>query len=49
MCMVIYAVKCNIPKEEVEEDMYDKFDELSQIEHSNPLEEEDIKSAFRNL
>ena len=46
MCMVIYAVKCNIPKEEVEEDMYDKFDELSRIEHSNPLEEEDIKSAL---
>ena len=44
--MVIYAVKCNIPKEEVEEDMYDKFDELSRIEHSNPLEEEDIKSAL---
>ena len=46
MCMVIYAVKCNIPKEEVEADMYDKFDELSQIEHSNPLTEEDIKSAL---
>ena len=46
MCMVIYAVKCNIPKEEVEEDMYDKFDELRKIEHSNPLEEEDIKSAL---
>ncbi len=46
MCMVIYAVKCNIPKEEVEEDMYDKFDELSRIEHSNPLKEEDIRSAL---
>jgi len=46
MCMVIYAVKCNISKEEVEEDMYEKFDELSQIEHSNPLEEEDIRSAL---
>ena len=46
MCMVIYAVKCNIPKEEVEEDMYEKFKELSQIEHSNPLEEEDIISAL---
>ena len=46
MCMVIYAVKCNISREEVEADMYDKFDELSRIEHSNPLEEEDIKSAL---
>ncbi len=46
MCMVIYAVKCNISREEVEADMYDKFDELSQIEHSNPLTEEDIKSAL---
>ena len=46
MCMVIYAVKCNISREEVEADMYEKFDELSQIEHSNPLEEEDIKSAL---
>lgn len=46
MCMVIYAVKCDIPKDEVEEDMYDKFDELRKIEHSNPLEEEDIISAL---
>lgn len=46
MCMVIYAVKCNISREEVEADMYDKFDELSRIEHSNPLTEEDIKSAL---
>ena len=44
--MVIYAVKCNIPKKELEEDMYEKFLELSKIEHSNPLEEEDIKSAL---
>ena len=35
-----------ISREEVEADMYDKFDELSQIEHSNPLTEEDIKSAL---
>ena len=46
MCMVIYAVKCNIPKEEVEEDMYEKFEELRKIEHSNPLEEKDIISAL---
>ncbi|HEY4543357.1 MAG TPA: HTH domain-containing protein [Tissierellaceae bacterium] len=46
MCMVIYAVKCDIPKDEVEEDMYDKFEELRKIEHSNPLEEGDIISAL---
>ena len=46
MCMVIYAVKCDIPKDEVEEDMYEKFDELRKIEHSNPLEEGDIISAL---
>ena len=46
MCMAIYAVKCNIPKSEVREDMYKIFDELKEIEHSNPLEEDDIKSAL---
>ena len=46
MCMAIYAVKCNISKKEVREDMYKIFDELKEIEHSNPLEEDDIKSAL---
>ncbi|MCM6961648.1 HTH domain-containing protein, partial [Staphylococcus aureus] len=46
MCMAIYGVKCNIPKNEVREDMYKIFDELKEIEHSNPLEEDDIKSAL---
>ncbi len=46
MCIAIYAVKCNIPKEEVREDMYKIFDELREIEHSNALEERDIKSAL---
>ncbi|MBF7018141.1 MULTISPECIES: helix-turn-helix domain-containing protein [Staphylococcus] len=46
MCMAIYAVKCNISKNEVREDMYKIFDELKEIEHSNPLEEDDIKSAL---
>lgn len=46
MCMAIYGVKCNIPKKEVEEDMYDMFLELRKIEHSNPLEERDVISAL---
>ncbi|WP_089830163.1 hypothetical protein [Halolactibacillus halophilus] len=44
--MAIYAVKCNISKSEVREDMYKTFDELSEIEHSNLLEEDDIKSTL---
>ena len=46
MCMVIYAFKCNIPKEEVEEDMNEKFEELKDIEHSNPLTKEDLYTAL---
>ena len=46
MCMVIYAVKCDIPKKEVEEDMEEMFNYLSDIEHSNPLTEEDLNSAL---
>jgi len=44
--MVIYAFKCNIPKEEVEEDMNEKFEELKDIEHSNPLTKEDLYTAL---
>ncbi len=46
MCIAIYGVKCNVPKEEVEKDMYEKFEELKNIEHSNPLTKSDIKSAL---
>lgn len=46
MVMSIYAVKCNIPKKELRKDMYRVFDELKQVEHNHPLEEEDIKSAL---
>ncbi len=46
MTMSIYAVKCNIPKKELKEDMYRIFDELKEVEHNHPLEEEDIKSAL---
>jgi len=46
MCMVIYAVKCDIYKDKVEKDMYKKFEELSKIEHSNSLRKEDIISAL---
>lgn len=46
MCIVIYAVKCDIPKKEVKKDMIEAFDYLSSIEHSNLLTEEDLNSAL---
>ena len=46
MCMVIYAYKCNISIEEVKEDMNEKFEELKDIEHSNPLTKEDLHTAL---
>lgn len=46
MCMVIYAVKCDIPRKEVKKDMLEAFDVLENIEHSNLLTEEDLNSAL---
>ena len=49
MAMAIYAVKCNIPKKELEKDMNTKFDELKVIEHNHPLDRKDIKSALETF
>lgn len=46
MCLVIYACKCDIPKKRLKEDMQTAFCELSKIEHTNPLTQEDIYSAL---
>ena len=46
MCMAIYGYKCDIPKEEVEEDMLEIFDFLADIEHSNPLTKDDLYTAL---
>ena len=46
MCLVIYGVKCDIPKSEVKKDMEEVFDYLSDLEHSNPLTKEDLNSAL---
>ena len=46
MCLVIYACKCDIPKKRLKEDMQTAFCELSKIEHTNPLTQEDIHSAL---
>ena len=46
MCITIYGVKCNIPKEEVKKDMIEKFEELKHVEHSNELCEDDLNTAL---
>lgn len=46
MCLAIYAVKCDISRKELETDMYDMFEELKYIPHSNELSEEDVVSAL---
>lgn len=46
MCLVIYACKCDIPKKRLREDMQNAFVELSMIEHTNPLTQDDIDSAL---
>ena len=46
MCMAIYGYKCDIAKEEVEEDMLEIFDYLADIEHSNPLTKDDLYTAL---
>lgn len=46
MCMVIYAVKCDVPKEEVKKDMIEMFGYLATVDHSNPLTKEDIDAAL---
>ena len=46
MCMAIYAVKCDIPKKELEEDLQEAFEYLKHIKHENELTEDDIRSAL---
>lgn len=46
MVLVIYAVKCNIPKKEVKKDLYDLYDRIKKIEHSHALSVEDIEAAL---
>mgnify|MGYP000284950236 CR=1 FL=1 len=49
MCLVIYACKCDVPKEKLKADMYEVFDKLKLIEHDNPLTEEDVESALEYI
>lgn len=46
MCMAVYASKCDVPKSKLENDMYDIFDKLQSINHTNPLSKNDILSAL---
>lgn len=46
MCLVIYACKCDVPRKKLEEDLQIVFNELRTYEHTNPLTQEDIKSAL---
>lgn len=46
MCLVIYACKCDVPREKLKADLYKAYEKLKTIEHDNPLTEEDIRSAL---
>ena len=46
MVLVIYAIKCNIPKKEVEKDLYELFEVVKKVNHSHALTEYDIESAL---
>lgn len=46
MVLVIYAIKCDIPKKEVKKDLYELYENIKKIEHSHELSVEDIESAL---
>lgn len=46
MCMAIYACKCDVPKSKLKEDMEEAYKVLQDVEHTNPMKREDIKSAL---
>ena len=46
MSMAIYAAKCDVPRQKLVDDLHDVYQELKEIEHTNPMKPEDIKSAL---
>lgn len=46
MCLVIYACKCDVPREKLEADMQAAYEQLRLIQHDNALTKEDIRSAL---
>ena len=46
MCMAIYASKCDVPIGKLKEDLDIAYRKLKEVEHSNPMKREDVKSAL---
>lgn len=46
MCLVIYACKCDVPREKLEADLQTAFTELQKVQHDNPLTADDVRSAL---
>ncbi len=46
MCMVIYACKCDVPREKLEKDLEMAYEKLQLVQHDNPLTKEDVRSAL---
>lgn len=46
MCLVIYACKCDVPKDKMKQDIYTAYEQLKLVTHDNDLTEEDVKSAL---
>lgn len=46
MCMSIYACKCDVPFKKLKKDMAEDFLIVAKSRHSNPLTEDDMKSAL---
>lgn len=46
MCVVIYACKCDVPKEKLKEDLQSCFEQLRLYQHENELTQTDVDSAL---
>lgn len=46
MCMVIYACKCDVPRDKLEKDLDTVYEKLRLVKHDNPLTKEDVRSAL---
>lgn len=47
MFCVVYANKCDVPREVVEKDLREVFEYLKAVDHENPLQEKDMWSALK--
>ncbi len=47
MFCVVYANKCDVPKEVVEKDLWEVYEKIKGVEHENQLEEKDVWSALK--